>query len=219
MSGNKLSQESLLEHIKQALDIENRKKDRKFKESIDFQVMFRDYNPEKEKRFNSTTQLNYKTKTNLNLCVIGSVKHIDEAKELNIPYIDLDGLKKFNNEAKAIKKFARKYDILLVSDTIAKNVTKLVGKHLSSVRKLPIQVSENEKLVNKQDELLKTIKFQVKKYPWVAQSIGTVDLTPEEIQQNATKALNFLVSLLPKGWQNLKSVHIKTTMGKPVSIY
>jgi large subunit ribosomal protein L10Ae len=181
--------------------------------------MFRDYNPEKEKRFNSTTQLHYKTKTNLNICVIGSVKHIDEAKAVNIPYIDLDGLKKFNNEAKAIKKFARKYDVLLVSDTIAKNVTKLVGKHLSSVRKLPIQVSENEKLVNKQDELLKTIKFQVKKYPWVAQSIGTVDLAPEEIQQNATKALNFLVSLLPKGWQNLKSVHIKTTMGKPVSIY
>ena len=28
-------------------------------------------------------------------------------------------------------------------------------------------------------------------------------------------AINFLVSLLKKNWQNVKSLHIKATMGKP----
>ena len=32
-------------------------------------------------------------------------------------------------------------------------------------------------------------------------------------------AINFLVSLLKKNWQNVKSLHIKATMGKPVRLF
>jgi len=31
-------------------------------------------------------------------------------------------------------------------------------------------------------------------------------------------SLNFLVSLLKKGWHNLRTVHVKTTMGKSVKL-
>ena len=47
-------------HMKECITkaLEERKK-RKFVESIDLQVMLRDFNPEKDKRFNSTTTLSY----------------------------------------------------------------------------------------------------------------------------------------------------------------
>jgi large subunit ribosomal protein L10Ae len=36
---------------------------------------------------------------------------------------------------------------------------------------------------------------------------------------NIQVAVNFLVSLLKKNWQNIKSLHIKSTMGKVHRIY
>jgi large subunit ribosomal protein L10Ae len=194
--------------------LEERKK-RKFVESIDLQVMFRDFNPEKDKRFNSTTVLSYPVKSNMKICMIGTMKHIEEAQKLNIETANQDDLKKFNNEAKMIKKWARKYDVLLVSESLSRNVTKLIGRYVTSIGKLPVPIGENESVETKREELLKTIRFRVKKSPWLGQSVGIDTNNPDEIRQNILKSLNFLVSLLPKGWHNLKSVHIKTTMGKP----
>ena len=208
---SKINQDQIRSVISKAL--EERKK-RKFVESIDLQVMLRDYDPEKEKRFNSSTALNYPVRSKMTICLIGTMTHIDQAKEVNIDAVNLDDLKKFNNEAKLIKKWARKYDLLMVSDTLSRNVTKLIGRYVTSIGKLPIPIGENENVKNKVDELYRTIRFRVKKFPWLAQGVAVDTMNEEEIRQNLTKALNFLASLLPKGWQNIKSVHVKTTMGK-----
>ena len=209
---SKLTNTMVREAIQKAL--EERKK-RKFTESIDLQIMFRDYNPEKDKRFNSTTVLSYPCRSNLKICMIGNIGHIEEAKELNIDTANLDDLKKFNREGKLIKKWARRYDVLLVTDTLSRSVTKLIGRYVTSIGKLPVPIGEKESVGDKVEDLMKTIRFRVKKFAWLAQSVGVDTLDVEELRQNVIKSLNFLASLLPKGWQNLKSVHIKTTMGKP----
>lgn len=130
--------------------------------------MLRDYNPEKDKRFNSTTVLSYPCKSNLKICLIGTINHIEQAKEIQLDAVNLDDLKKFNREAKLIKKWARKYDILMVSESLSRNVTKLIGRYVTSIGKLPVPISENENVKDKVDELMKTIRFRVKKFPWLA---------------------------------------------------
>jgi large subunit ribosomal protein L10Ae len=47
---------------------------------------------------------------------------------------------------------------------------------------------------------------------------GHEEMTDEELRQNIVMALNFLSSLLKKGWHNLKSINIKTTMGSSVKV-
>ena len=213
---SKITNESAKACVEEVL---KNRKPRNFKETVELQVMFREYDPEKEKRFNSATLLTYPTKQKLKVCVIGTMKHIEEAKAMGMEAVNLDDLKKFNNEDKVIKKWARKFNIILVSESISKNVTRLIGRQISSVGRLPVSVGENEKIENKYDELLRTIRFRVKKYPWLAHAIGTETLTPEEIRQNLNKSVSFLVSLLPKGWHNIRSIHVKTTMGRPQKLF
>ena len=40
-------------------------------------------------------------------------------------------------------------------------------------------------------------------------------MTHDELCANLIHAVNFLVSLLKKRWQNVKSLHLKSTMGPP----
>ena len=52
----------------------------------------------------------------------------------------------------------------------------------------------------------------------MAAAIGNEEMSEEQLRQNINMSLNFLVSLLKKGWHNVKVVHIKTTMGKPFKL-
>ncbi len=106
--------------------------------------MFREFNPEKDKRFNSSTVLSHPCRSKMKVCLIGTMKHIEAAKGADLDCVSTDDLKKFNNEPKLIKKWARKYHVLLVSESLSRNVTKLVGRYVSSIGKLPVPLAEGE---------------------------------------------------------------------------
>ncbi len=64
-----------------------------------------------------------------------------------------------------------------------------------------------------------TIKFQMKKSFCLGTCVGHVGMGPDELVANLTLAINFLVSLLKKNWQNIRTLYLKTTMGSPQRIY
>jgi len=213
---SKINQDAL----KKSIDwIRENRKQRNYVETADLQIMLRDYNPDKEKRFNSSVVLPNQAKSVIKVCVIGNVKHVDMCKAAGIPCMDLDGIKKFNKQGKPVKKWARTFDFLLVSDTLNKQVAAQIGKILSSVHKLPLILGESEKPAEKIKELSFSCRWRMKKVPWLAQGVGIDTLKDEEIRQNINKSMNFLISLLPKGWQNIKTVHLKFTMGRVQRIF
>ena len=108
---------------------------------------------------------------------------------------------------------------MLASDSVGKQVTKLLGNVLVKMGRFPINLAEGEKISTKIDELKQTIKFQSKKVNCMGTAIGTVDQSEEAIRQNLTMSINFLVSLMKKGWQNVGTLHIKTSMGRAYNIF
>jgi large subunit ribosomal protein L10Ae len=74
-------------------------------------------------------------------------------------------------------------------------------------------------LTGKADELRSTIKFQLKKVLCLGVAVGHVKMNEDELVANIMLSINFLVSLLKKNWQNVRSLYIKSTMGKPQRLY
>ena len=63
------------------------------------------------------------------------------------------------------------------------------------------------------------VKFQLKKVLCMGVAIGNVGMTRDEMRVNALMAINFLVTLLQKNWNNIKRLHIKSTTGKSFMVY
>lgn len=69
------------------------------------------------------------------------------------------------------------------------------------------------------DDIKCSIKFQLKKVLCLGVGVAHVGMDERAIYVNTQMAVNFLVSLLKKNWQNVKCLNLKTTMGKPVRIF
>ena len=131
----------------------------------------------------------------------------------------MDALKKFNKDKKLIKKWAKKYQILLATDTLSRKIPKVLGPTLTKIGMYPQVITHEQTLADKIEEIKSSVKFQLKKVLCLAVVVGNDKLTNQQIEENLLSSINFLISLLKKGWNNIKSLTIKTTMGKPYKIY
>jgi large subunit ribosomal protein L10Ae len=133
--------------------------------------------------------------------------------------MNVDDLKKFNKNKKLIKKFAKKYDNFLASNSLIKQIPRILGPGLTKAGKFPAVLDETDDLTDKIEATKATIKFQMKKVMCISLAVANVTMAPAEIALNVQLAVNFLVSLLKKNWQNIKVLYIKSTMGPPLQIY
>merc|ERR1712053_56887 len=120
---------------------------------------------------------------------------------------------KLNKDKKKVKALAKKYDAFLASDTLIKQIPRLLGPGLNKAGKFPTMITHSDDLEQKVNDVKATIKFQMKKVLCLSVAVGNVDMTEEQLMQNVHLAMNFLVSLLKKHWQNVRSLHLKSSMG------
>jgi large subunit ribosomal protein L10Ae len=211
-----LLKESSLEGQKEGLG-----KKRNFVETIELQIGLKNYDPQRDKRFSGTVKLPHVPRPRMQLCILADAMDVDRAKQLDeeLAFMTVEDLKKLNKNKKLVKKLAQKYDAFLASEALIKQIPRLLGPGLSKAGKFPTPVSHSEDLARKVVEVKSTIKFQLKKVLCLGVAVGHVDMEEDQIMQNTMLSINFLISLLKKQWQNVGSLHLKSTMGKPQRLY
>ena len=194
-------------------------KKRNFTETIELQVTLKNYDPQRDKRFSGSFKLPAVPKPNSTVCVLGNQKHCEKADQIGVDKMTIDDLKKFNKSKKLIKKFAKKYDYFLASAALIKQIPRILGPGLNKAGKFPTTLDENDILQDKIDAMKATIKFQKKKVTSLSLAVANVNMTEDEVALNTQLAINFLVSLLKKAWQNIKVIYIKSSMGPAFQIH
>ena len=219
---SKLNSEVLSKALDALLKYSLETKKRNFTETIELQINLKNYDPQKDKRFSGSQRLPNPTKPPgaRKFCVLGNQEHCDAAEALGIDFRSVDDLKNLNRNKKLIKRgLTAKYDAFLASQVLIRQIPRLLGPALTRAGKFPSLLSGNDKIEDKISEANHSVKFQMKKVLCLATAVGHVGLTKDQNLQNISVASNFLVTLLKKNWQNVKSLTIKSTMGPPLRIY
>jgi large subunit ribosomal protein L10Ae len=217
---SKLSVEIVEEAVKDIKAAATKKK-RNFLETVELQVALKNYDPAKDKRFSGAIQLPTRAKSKFTVCVIGDAKDVAAAQKDGLPVRTVDDLKKLNKNKKLVKKMAAEFDAFLASSTLIRKIPRLIGPWLNKAGKFPTALGGSDSALDKADQMAKTVKFQLKSKKTLCMGVplGTVDNTEEELTTNVVMAVNFMVGLLPKQWQQVKRVYVKSTMGPVQRIY
>merc|ERR1712048_467261 len=159
MSGSKITRDTLYECVGAVLEHSKETKKRNFTETVELQIALKNYDPQKDKRFSGTVRLKNIPKPKMNICVLGDESHCDEANALGIPCMDVESLKKLNKD----KKLAKKYDAFVASDSLIKQIPRLLGPGLNKAGKFPTMITHSDNMEAKINDIKGTIKFQMKK--------------------------------------------------------
>jgi len=218
---SKITLDTLKEAIRDILKYSAETKKRGFLETIDLQISLKNYDPVKDKRFSGVFRLPHVPRPKYAVCVLGDAKHEEMCKGLKVPVLTADDLKKLNKNKKAIKKLADQYDAFLASASLIRQIPRIMGPGLNKAGKFPSVLGAADDILAKVDDQKATIKFQLKskKTMCMGIAIGNVKMSENEIVNNITSSINYLVSLLTKNWQQVKRLYIKSTMGRSHRIF
>merc|ERR1712183_602506 len=143
---SQVPKETLYECVGAVLQNSKETKKRKFQETVDLQIGLKNYDPQKDKRFSGTVKLKHVPRPKFTVCILGDQQHCDEAKAKGLPSMSADDLKKLNKNKKEVKKLAKKYDAFLASESLIKQIPRLLGPGLNKAGKFPALLTHNDNM-------------------------------------------------------------------------
>src|SRR3989338_7392310 len=187
-------------------------KQRKFKQSIEMIIVFKDIDVKKGFALNEVVQLP-KTSSPATVCIMATGDMGQKAKEAKADaVVGSEELDRFAANKRASRKFINKYDFFL-ADT---QIMPVVGQVLGQRGKMPTPVPFNASIESFLQRFRSSIKVRSRASLAMSCKIGDESMENADLAINAHAVLSAVEKKLPNGEKNLKRVIIKTTMGKPV---
>jgi large subunit ribosomal protein L1 len=167
--------------------------------------------------------LPYSKGTKTKICAFVDQELVDQANKFCDLTIRESDFPKYLTDKKLAKKLAEKYDYFIAQMNIMPKLAAVFGKALGTRGKMPnpklgCVVPPNANLEQLIKKLNQSVRLVAKKATNIQCQIGKENQLDKEIIENVISVYNQLLKSLPQESQNIKSVLIKTTMGKPVRI-
>lgn len=207
----------IIEAVKEAKE---KAKERKFKESVDLSISFKNLDLKKpENRISTEITLPHPINKPVKVCVIASgdleVRAKNEGVDAVLSRTDLE---KFLSDRKAAKKLAKQFDFFLAQVDLMPLVGRSLGPVLGPRGKMPKPIPPTADVKSLVEQYRRTVRIRMRNNPVIHVRVGTKDMEDEKIAENIKAVLEFLLEKLEKGIQNIKSIYVKTTMGPPVPV-
>ena len=136
---------------------------------------------------------------------------------------DLDDMQKRSKKDKKV--VAKKYKYFVARADLMRNLAKVLARFLGQQGKMPKPqpkgfgvIKPNEDIDDYLTKLSRIIKISMKKQLLMQLKVGKKSQSEDEIYENIDSVLNFVETSLPNGFNNVKGIYLKTTMGKPVQV-
>jgi len=206
-----ITEKQLAEMIKEAKATD---KQRKFKQSIELIMVFKDIDVKKGFTINEIIQLP-KTNSPAAICVMASGDMGLKAKNAKADkVIDNDELTRLAANKRESRKLINSFDFFLADTKLMPIVGKVLGQLLGPRGKMPTPVPFNAPIDSFLERFRSSVRVRVKNSLSMSCKIGDESMEDTELASNAHAVLSGVEKKLPNGDKNIRKVLIKTTMGK-----
>ncbi len=207
--------EKLEEAIRKCIECSEK---RNFKQAVEMIVVLRDVDPRTpEGRIREIVILPHKPNKDVKICVVADGDMALKARESGAYKVltkeDLQGMSR-----KEAKKVAQECDWVLVRADMMPLAGRTLGPALGPRGKIPVPVPPNADIAAMIERYKAAVLIRTKDHPVVMCRIGTEDMEPSKLVENALRVLSTLEEKLKNPAHNIARIVVKTTMGPPVEV-
>ncbi len=205
-------------HLTQMIgDAKKGQKQRKFKQSVELIMVFRDIDVKKGFAINETVQLPKTLSQPASVCVVASGDLGLKAKSANADRIvDGNEVNKIGANKRESRKLINGFDFFLSDTSLMATVGKTLGQFMGPRGKMPTPVPFNAPIDSILERFRSSIRVRLRNSLSLACKIGDETMSDEDLTANANAVISLIEKKLPSGDKNIKKIMIKTTMGKIV---
>jgi large subunit ribosomal protein L1 len=211
-----VNETQLIEVIKQAKESD---KTRKFQQSIELILVFKDIDVKKGFAINETIQLPKKMSKSASVCIIAAGDLGIKAKNAKADRVMNEAeLIQLGKNKRESRKVINKYDFFLADTKLMPTVGKVLGQLLGPRGKMPTPIPFNAPVEALLQRFRTSVNVKVKGSLSLSCKIGEESMEDADLAANANTIAAAIEKKLPNGDKNIRKIMIKTSMGKAIRL-
>jgi len=211
-----VNETQLVEVIKKAKESE---KARKFQQSIELILVFKDIDVKKGFAINETIQLPKKMSKSASVCIIAAGDLGIKAKNAKADRVMNEAeLVQLGKNKRESRKVINKYDFFLADTKLMPTVGKVLGQLLGPRGKMPTPIPFNAPVESLLERFRTSVGVKVKGSLSLSCKIGEESMEDADLAANASAVAAIIEKKLPNGDKNIRKIMIKTSMGKAIRL-